>query len=143
MTTEQLGNGMGAHEELNFNFYFLFINLKENSHMWLTVILLDSRGICVRQNQFSTEVCRSQLCVQSQLCLAVFVFGASQVVLVVKNLAASTGDINTQVQSLGREDPLEEGMATHSSILAWEPIDRGAWQSTVHSFAELNMTEAT
>ena len=25
-----------------------------------------------------------------------------------------------QVQSLGREDPLEEGMATHSSILAWE-----------------------
>ena len=25
----------------------------------------------------------------------------------------------TQVQSLGREDPLEEGMATHSSILAW------------------------
>ena len=26
---------------------------------------------------------------------------------------------DTQVQSLGREDPLEEGMATHSSILAW------------------------
>ena len=26
----------------------------------------------------------------------------------------------TQVQSLGREDPLEEGMATHPSILAWE-----------------------
>ena len=26
----------------------------------------------------------------------------------------------TQVQSLGREDPLEEGMATHSSILAWK-----------------------
>ena len=25
----------------------------------------------------------------------------------------------TQVQSLGREDPLEKGMATHSSILAW------------------------
>ena len=25
----------------------------------------------------------------------------------------------TQVQSLGQEDPLEEGMATHSSILAW------------------------
>ena len=26
----------------------------------------------------------------------------------------------TRVQSLGQEDPLEEGMATHSSILAWE-----------------------
>ena len=28
----------------------------------------------------------------------------------------------------GQEDPLEEGMATHSSILAWRiPMDRGAW----------------
>ena len=37
----------------------------------------------------------------------------------VKNLSASTGDEEAQVQSLGREDPLEEGMATHSSTLAW------------------------
>ena len=37
------------------------------------------------------------------------------------------------VQSLSGEDPLEEGMATHSSILAWEnPMDRGARQATVH-----------
>ena len=34
----------------------------------------------------------------------------------------------TQVQSLGWEDPLEEKMATHSSILAWKnPMNRGAW----------------
>ena len=34
----------------------------------------------------------------------------------------------TQVQSLGWEDPLEKEMATHSSTLAWEnPMDRGAW----------------
>ena len=34
----------------------------------------------------------------------------------------------TWVQILGREDPLEEGMVTHSSILAWRiPTDRGAW----------------
>ena len=33
----------------------------------------------------------------------------------------------TQVRSLGWEDPLEEGMATHPSILAWRiPMDRGA-----------------
>ena len=39
----------------------------------------------------------------------------------------------TWVQSLGWEDPLEEGMATHSSILAWRiPMDRGAWWATVH-----------
>ena len=36
---------------------------------------------------------------------------------VVKNLPANEGDI--RVRSLGWEDPLEEGMATHSSILAW------------------------
>ena len=39
----------------------------------------------------------------------------------------------TQVQSLGREDPLENKMATNASILAWEnPMDRGAWGATVH-----------
>ena len=38
-----------------------------------------------------------------------------------------------QIGALGQEDPLEEGMATHSSILAWRiPMDRGAWQATVH-----------
>ena len=34
----------------------------------------------------------------------------------------------TQVRSLGREDPLEKEMATHSSTLAWKnPMDGGAW----------------
>ena len=44
---------------------------------------------------------------------------ASQVVLVVKNPPANTGDIWVVVWSLGQEDSLEESMATHSSILAW------------------------
>ena len=43
----------------------------------------------------------------------------------VKNLPAMQ---ETQVQSLGGEDPLEKGVATHSSILAWRILmDRGAW----------------
>ena len=43
-----------------------------------------------------------------------------------------TAGPETQVRSLGWEDPLEEGMATHSSVLAWRiPMDRGAWQATV------------
>ena len=43
----------------------------------------------------------------------------------------------TWVQSLGWEDPLEEGMATHSSILAWRiPMDRGAWRAIVHGVAK-------
>ena len=43
----------------------------------------------------------------------------------------------TWVRSLGWEDPLEEGMATHSSILAWRiPMDRGAWRAAVHEVAK-------
>ena len=39
----------------------------------------------------------------------------------------------TWILSLVWEDPLEEGMTTHSSILAWRiPMDRGVWQATVH-----------
>ena len=37
----------------------------------------------------------------------------------------------TQVQSLGREDPLEKGMATQYSCLE-NPMDRGAWQAVVN-----------
>ena len=37
----------------------------------------------------------------------------------VKNLPANAGDVEMQIRSLGWEDPLEESMATHSSILAW------------------------
>ena len=49
---------------------------------------------------------------------------------------------DTWVQSLGWEDPLEAGMATHSSILVWRiPMDRGAWQATAHGVTELKMTE--
>ena len=40
------------------------------------------------------------------------------------------------VQSLGQKDPLEEGMATHSSILAWRTPWTGAWQATVHRVAK-------
>ena len=44
---------------------------------------------------------------------------ASQVVFIVKNPPAMQETQETRVQSLGGEDPREEGIATHSSILAW------------------------
>ena len=58
---------------------------------------------------------------------------ASLVVQMVKNPSAMQ---ETLVQSLGWENLLEEGMAIHSSILAWRiPMDRGAWWATVHGAA--------
>ena len=51
----------------------------------------------------------------------------------VKNLPAKQDTQEMLVQSLTWEDPLEEEMATHSSILAWKgPVGRGAWRATVH-----------
>ena len=39
---------------------------------------------------------------------------------------------------------LEREMATHSSMLAWKnPMDRGAWQATVHKVAESDTSEVT
>ena len=52
----------------------------------------------------------------------------------IKNLPAMW---ETWVRSQGWEDPLEEGMATHSGILAWRiPMERGAWWATVQGVAK-------
>ena len=62
----------------------------------------------------------------TQICLLLSFPGVSDG----KESACSMGD-------LGWEGPLEEGMATHSSILAWRiPTYRGAWQAAVHAVAK-------
>ena len=71
-----------------------------------------------------------------QLCFGVrrLVQWASLVAQMVKNLPAMR---ETWVPSLGWEDPLQEEMATHSTILAWRiPMDRGAWWATVQGVAK-------
>ena len=60
----------------------------------------------------------------------------SQVALVVKNPPANRGDIRDMGLISGWEEPLEEEMATHSSILAWRIMDRGGWWFTVHRVAK-------
>ena len=60
--------------------------------------------------------------------------GASPVTLTVKRLPAMQ---ETRVCFLDQEDPLEKGMATHSSALSWGiSMDRGAWQATGHRVAK-------
>ena len=84
----------------------------------------------------------SQSCVKSQrkriwkrmyMCVCMYVCiteWASLVAQMVKNPSARR---ETWVWSLSWEEPLEEGMATHSSIFAWRiPVDRGAWRAAIH-----------
>ena len=53
------------------------------------------------------------------------------VALVVKNLPVN-GDVRDASSTLSREDPLEESMAIHSSILAWRIPWTGIWQAVAH-----------
>ena len=62
---------------------------------------------------------------------------ASLVAQLVTNLSAIR---RSWVHSLGWEDPLEEGLAIHSGILAWRtPMDRGAQWATVHGVMKTQM----
>ena len=64
---------------------------------------------------------------------------ASLVAQMVKNLPAMW---ETWIRSLGWENPLKNSTATHSSILAWRiPRDIGAWWTTVHGVADLDLTK--
>ena len=81
-----------------------------------------------------------RVCVRVRVCVCVCVFSfisylrASQVALAVKNPPADVGDKRDAGRSLGPEDPLEDGLANHSSQYSCleNPRDRGAWWATVH-----------
>ena len=62
----------------------------------------------------------------------------SLIAQMVKHLPAMQ---ETGIQSPGQEDPLEKGMATHSSTLAWRIPRTGAWWATVHEVAKTDVTE--
>ena len=70
----------------------------------------------------------------SYILASLFLIGASLIVQLIKNPPAIQ---ETWVLSLGWEDPLENGKATHSSILAW----RIPWTVQSHRVAESDMTE--
>ena len=83
---------------------------------------------------------------RQRLCFLYFCILASSLgfpsVSAIKNLPAIQETKETQVQSLGQEDPLEEEMATTPVFNAWRiPWTKVAWWITVHWVAELDMTE--
>ena len=62
----------------------------------------------------------------------------------VKNPPANAGDIKKWVQSLDQEDPVEEGMVTYFSILAWRiPWTKETGRLSSEDFKELDTTEVT
>ena len=69
------------------------------------------------------------------------VLDLSQVALVVKNPPTNAGDVRDAGLIPDQEDPLEEGMATHSQLIPHSPVlenpmDWEAWRDTVHGFAK-------
>ena len=77
------------------------------------------------------------------ICMSCFITGgpSKEPSLVAQKVKKLPSMWETWVWSLGWEDPLEEGMATHSSIPTWRiPMNRSAWQATVH---EVRNTELT
>ena len=71
------------------------------------------------------------------VCVCVCVYRASLVAQMVKNPLSMQETQETWVQSLDWEDPLEEEMTTHSSILAWRiSMDRGGWRARVQGVSE-------
>ena len=71
-------------------------------------------------------------------------YRASQVVLVIKNLPASAGDIRYLglIPGLGKSPGGGHGNSFQYSCLD-NPTDRRAWQATVHTVTESDMTEVT
>ena len=72
--------------------------------------------------------------------LSICYYGAALVTQMVKNLPAVQ---EAQVRSLGQEDPLEKGMATHSSILAWRIpwTEKPGGLQSIELLKELDTTE--
>ena len=109
----------------------------QKSQIKMSVALVPFEG-CKRKDLFQNSLltCRQSSSPYASSCHLLFIHVQVQISpsQTVKNPPAVR---ETWVRCLGWEDPLEEDMATHSSILAWRiPMDRGAQQATVHGVAK-------
>ena len=102
-------------------------NFLSSYHIYIYVVCT-YRGVCVYLYMYIYINYNFLKCYIMYTLIYLIYIGASLVAQRVKSLPAMW---ETQVRSLGQEDPLEKEMATHSSILARRiPVDRGAWWAT-------------
>ena len=124
--TEPPGKPTGSHRCVKF---ILFFSCFTNRCLKLILVFFP---------YFFHLIC-SKICSgpsQSAICFLVFTLPGFPGGSDSKESAWDVGDLGS---ILGWGDPLEEGMATHSSILAWRiPMDRGAWQATVPGVTKSN-----
>ena len=112
-----------------------------NSHLYTTGGWYEFNNFVLQWNRLNAQrsklTCfsnlhRSEVSCPGQNCEELWQAGVSQVKLVVKNPPANAGDVR-DVGSIPDGDPLVEGMAAHSSILAWRTpwtVEPGGLQST-------------
>ena len=94
---DPLEEGMATHSSI------LAWRMSMNREDWQAIV----HGVAKSQTRLGDQVQHSTRTMR----------GASLVAQMLKNLPAMQ---ETQVLSLGREDPLEKGISTHSSVLAWK-----------------------
>ena len=123
------------------------MNIGHNTFTFLAILLghlvfLPSPSIkcdsCVQIGSYSDPVPTAKLiyvwpCFRHDWCPLYDAIIVSWAFLVAQSIYNPPAMQETWIRSLGREDPLEDGMAIHPSILAWRiPKDRGAWWAAVH-----------
>ena len=138
--------GEGVRTCLTCRFLPLIEIYKPQNHFWLSKYFYITHSLWIWKQSFNIEVKFLEVINSNSLWDTWGFPGGSAV----KNLLAVQESQEVQVWSLGQEDPLEEGMSTHSSILAWrlpwteEPVGYIAygvaksqtqlkWLSTQHS----------
>ena len=124
----------------NFTFFFTFMHWRRKWQPTPVFLPGESQGrgsLVGCHLRGRTESDTTEVTLQQQHSL----LRASLLAQMVKNLPAMW---ETWLQTLGWEDPLEEGMATLSSILVWRtPIDRGAQRASVHGIERVRRDWAT